>query len=433
MNIIDIIEKKSENGVLSRDELDFFITGYLTDKIKDYQASALLMAIKINGMNTQEIADLTEVMRVSGEVWDLSDIPGIKVDKHSTGGVGDKVSLVVGPIVASFDVPVAKMSGRGLGHTGGTLDKLEAIPGFNIFLNYQQFKKQLLAINFALIGQDKEINPADKSLYALRDVTGTVSSIPLIASSIMSKKLASGADSILLDVKYGTGAFMKSYDEALLLAKTMVDLGKALNKDVKAEITKMSEPLGYAVGNSLEVKEAIESLHGNGPKDFMKLCIDSSAEMLLSAHKFADFNVAREKVIENIKNGKAFEKFRQFVIAQGGDISYIDNPEKFEISKNIIEIKSKEDGYIEELDALTIGKASMHLGGGRESLSDVIDMSAGVLLNHKIGDYVKKGDLLCTLYTNKDHYDHIIDDVYSAYKFSEKEIIVDDSTHSVIK
>lgn len=418
MDIIEIIEKKRDCKVLSREEIHYFIKNYVSGDIKDYQASALLMAIFINGMNNQEIADLTEEMRVSGDILDLSDIPGIKVDKHSTGGVGDKVSLILGPMIASLGAKLAKMSGRGLGHTGGTLDKIESIPGMRIDLTEEEFKAQVKKIGIAIIGQNSKLDPADKKLYALRDVTGTVGSIPLIASSIMSKKLASGTDAILLDVKYGNGAFMKTIEDAKKLANMMVEIGKSLHKDVRAEVTDMSEPLGFAVGNNLEIKEVIKTLHYEGPKDLTELCINSGAVLLNQAKLFDDEEKAKLALIENLKNGKAFEKFVEFVEAQGGDTSYVIHPEKFEMAKNIIPIYSKEEGYVEKIDALTIGLSSMHLGGGRETLDDIIDMSAGIILNKKVGDPIKKGELLCTLYTNKEEVEDIKDRVFNAFSIS---------------
>ena len=422
MNIIDIIEAKKDKKALTKEQIHFFIKGYIDKTIEDYQASALLMAITINGMTSEETAYLTEEMRVSGEVWDLSDIPGLKIDKHSTGGVGDKVSLILGPLVASCGAKMAKMSGRGLGHTGGTLDKMESIPGMRINLTKEEFKKQVKEIGVCIIGQSKEIDPADKKLYALRDVTGTVQSIPLIASSIMSKKLASGADCILLDVKCGKGAFMKTYEDAKILATEMVNIGKKLKKNVKAEITDMNQPLGKAVGNSLEIKEVIETLKGNGPKDLEDICLSSGAILLVQAELFKNTEDARKALVENIKNGKAFEKFKEFVKAQGGDVEYIDHPEKFPVSKNLIEIKSDDEGYIKTIDALAIGLGSCHLGGGREKITDVIDMSAGIILNKKVGDFVKKGELLCTLHTNKDNVDHIIKSVKEAFIFQAEPI-----------
>lgn len=417
MRMEEIIEHKRDGLELSQQEIHFFIKNYVDNKIPDYQASALLMAIYLKGMNDKETALLTEEMRVSGDVWDLSDIPGLKVDKHSTGGVGDKVSLVLGPMVASCGAKLAKMSGRGLGHTGGTLDKLESIPNFDIFETKEEFKKQIQEVGMAIIGQNKDIDPADKKLYALRDVTGTVSSMPLIASSIMSKKLASGADCILLDVKYGSGAFMKTKKDAKKLAEIMINIGRHLGKDVRAEVTDMDQPLGYAVGNNLEIKEVIETLHNRGPKDLTKLCLDSGSIMLVQAKLFHDKKEARKVLLKNLKNGKAFEKFVEFVKAQKGDTSYILDPSKFEVAKNIIPIYSNKEGVIKRIDALTIGKSSMKLGGGRERIEDTIDMSAGIILNKKIGDFVKNNELLATLYTNKEDFEEIKLDVLNAFIF----------------
>jgi len=422
MDIIQIITAKKDKKALTKEQIHYFIKGYLDKTIEDYQASALLMAITINGMNSEETAYLTEEMRVSGEVWDLSDIPGLKIDKHSTGGVGDKVSLILGPMVASCGAKMAKMSGRGLGHTGGTLDKMESIPGMKINLTKEEFKKQVKEIGVAIIGQSKDIDPADKKIYQLRDVTGTVESIPLIASSIMSKKLASGADCILLDVKCGKGAFMKNYEDAKKLAVEMVNIGKQLKKNVKAEITDMNQPLGKAVGNSLEIKEVIETLKGNGPKDLEEICISSGAILLTQAELYKNVEDAKKALMENIKNGKAFEKFKEFVKAQGGDVEYIDHPEKFPVSKNLIEIKSEKEGYIKTIDALAIGLGSCHLGGGRMKITDTIDMSAGIILNKKVGDFAKKDDLLCTLHTNKENVDSIIEQVKNAFIFQDEPI-----------
>lgn len=430
----EIIIAKRDNKELTKEQIRFFVQGYSKNQIPDYQASALLMAIYLNGMNDEETSILTEEMRISGEVWSLDDIPGKKVDKHSTGGVGDKVSLILGPMISALGAKLAKMSGRGLGHTGGTLDKLESIPGMRIVLSYDEFKNQIEKIGMAIIGQNEKLDPADKKLYALRDVTGTVASIPLIASSVMSKKLASGADCILLDVKYGSGAFMKTVKDATKLAKVMVNIGKKLGKDVRAEVTDMDQPLGCAVGNSLEIKEVIETLKGRGPKDLNEICLSSGSIMLEQAGIYKNRDDARKDLEKILENGRAFEKFRQFVIAQGGDVSYIDDPSKFEVSKNIIKIYSPRSGYVKKINALEIGIASMHLGAGRETLDDVIDMSAGIVLNKKIGDYVNKNELLCTLYTNKDSYDEIIEEVKNAFMFSNKEIKHDGSlTHNIIE
>ena len=424
MRMVDLIIKKRDGHELTDEEIKFWIDGYVKGEIPDYQSSAMNMAIFFKGMTKREIATLTDYMEHSGEVIDLSEIEGIKVDKHSTGGVGDKTSLVLGPMVAAVGGKVAKMSGRGLGHTGGTLDKLESIPGLIIAKSKEQMVEQVNRIGLAIVGQTSTLVPADKKLYALRDVTGTVESIPLIAASVMSKKLASGTDVILLDVTVGEGAFMKNMDQARELAKTMVGIGKSLNRDTVAVLSDMSEPLGFAVGNSLEVKEAIDSLHGKGPKDLMELCYTSGSIMLVQAKVCKSIEEARKKLHEVIENGEAFEKFCLMVEAQGGDVSYIRHPEKFEISKNIVEIRSERDGYIKEIDALEIGISAMKLGAGRETLEDVIDMSAGIVLAKKVGAKVTRGDLLCTVYTNKapEEYLPVLDEIRQAYAYSDEKV-----------
>ena len=424
MRMVDLIIKKRDGHELTNEEIKFWIDGYVKGEIPDYQSSAMNMAIFFRGMNKREIATLTDYMEHSGEVIDLSAISGIKVDKHSTGGVGDKTSLVLGPMVAAVGGKLAKMSGRGLGHTGGTLDKLESIPGLSISKTKEEMIEQVNDIGIAIIGQTSSLVPADKKLYALRDVTGTVESIPLIAASVMSKKLASGTNAILLDVTVGEGAFMKNMDSARELARTMVEIGDSLNRDTVAVLSDMSEPLGMAVGNSLEVKEAIASLHGKGPEDLMELCYTSGSIMLVQAKVCKTLEEAHAKLHEVVENGKAFEKLVQMVAAQGGDVSYIKNPEKFEMSKNIVEIRCEEDGYIKAINALEIGISAMKLGAGRETLEDVIDMSAGIVLDKKIGAKVNKGDLLCTIYTNKskEEYLPVIEEIKAAYKFSKEKV-----------
>ena len=424
MRMVDLIIKKRDGHELTDEEISFWIDGYVKGEIPDYQSSAMQMAILFRGMNNREIATLTDRMEHSGEVLDLSHLKGVKVDKHSTGGVGDKTSLVLGPMVAACGATLAKMSGRGLGHTGGTLDKLESIPGVTIAIEGERFAKQVNSIGCAIVGQTGSLVPADKKMYALRDVTGTVESIPLIAASVMSKKLASGSDAILLDVTVGEGAFMKNMDDARTLAHIMVDIGNRLGRNTKAVLSDMSEPLGLAVGNALEVKEAIDALHGHGPEDLMELCYTAGSIMLVQANCAKDLEDGRKKLHVAIESGAAFEKFTKMIEAQGGDISYILHPEKFEVAKNLIEIHAEEEGYVKSLDALDIGIASMQLGGGRETLEDVIDMSAGIMLNKKIGDYVKKGELLCTLHTNKSEkeYKPIIEDVKRAYVLT-KEVV----------
>ena len=424
MRMVDLIMKKRDGFELTDEEIKFWIDGYVKGEIPDYQSSAMNMAIFFEGMNKREIATLTDYMEHSGDVVDLSDIEGIKVDKHSTGGVGDKTSLVLGPMVAACGAKLAKMSGRGLGHTGGTLDKLESIPHLSISKSIKQMIAQVNDIGIAIVGQTAALVPADKKLYALRDVTGTVESIPLIAASVMSKKLASGTDAILLDVTVGEGAFMKNMNQARELAKTMVGIGSSLHRDTIAVLSDMSEPLGYAVGNSLEVKEAIASLHGQGPEDLMELCYTSGSIMLVQAKICETLEEAREKLHQAIESGAAFKKFLQMVEAQGGDVEFIKHPEKFEISRNIVEVRSQESGYIEEINALDIGIAAMKLGAGRETLEDKIDMSAGIVLACKVGSKVKKGDLLCTVYTNKplEEYAPILDEIYGAYKYSRAKV-----------
>ena len=424
MRMVDLIIKKRDGHELTDEEIKFWIDGYTNGEIPDYQSSAMNMAIVFQGMNKREIATLTDCMEHSGEIIDLSDIEGIKVDKHSTGGVGDKTSLVLGPMVAAVGGKLAKMSGRGLGHTGGTLDKLESIPGLSISKTKEEMVEQVNRIGLAIIGQTASLVPADKKLYALRDVTGTVESIPLIAASVMSKKLASGTDAILLDVTVGEGAFMKNMDSARELARIMVEIGKSLNRDTVAVLSDMSEPLGFAVGNSLEVKEAIASLRGQGPEDLMELCYTSGSIMLVQTKVCKDLEEARRRLHEVVENGEAFKKLCLMVEAQGGDVSYIHHPEKFEVSKNIIEIRSEHDGYIKEINALEIGISGMKLGAGRETLEDVIDMSAGIVLAKKVGAKVAKGDLLCTVYTNKpkEEYLPVLDEIRDAYEFSEEKV-----------
>ena len=424
MRMVDLIIKKREGFELTEEEIRFWISGYVKGEIPDYQSSAMQMAILFKGMTKSEVSVLTDAMEHSGETLDLSNIKGVKVDKHSTGGVGDKTSLVLGPMVAACGGVVAKLSGRGLGHTGGTLDKLESIPGMSIAIEGKRFEEQVNNIGLAIAGQTKSLVPADKKMYALRDVTGTVESIPLIAASVMSKKLASGSDAILLDVTVGDGAFMKNMDSARELATLMVEIGKKLGRNTKAIISDMSEPLGFAVGNSLEVKEAIYSLQGKGPADLMELCYTSGSIMLVQSGIAKTTAEARVMLEENIRNGKAFEKFCLMVEAQGGDVSYIRDPSKFEMAKNIVPVVATEEGYISNIKALTIGVSSMKLGGGRETLEDTIDMSAGIILSKKIGDYVKKGDVLCRIFTNKDEktYNEIIKEIYTAYSFSQFKI-----------
>ena len=414
MRMVDLIEYKKNNGEFNQQQIQFIIDGYVDGSIPDYQMSALLMAICFQGLTAKETAMLTQAMEYSGDIIDLSKIEGIKVDKHSTGGVGDKTSLVLGPIVAACGGKVAKMSGRGLGHTGGTLDKLESIPGFNIYVSEEDFIKQVNDIGLAIIGQSATLVPADKKIYALRDVTGTVSCIPLIASSIMSKKLASGADTILLDVKYGNGAFMQTLE----LAQTMIDIGKHCHKDTRATISSMSQPLGKAIGNSLEVIEAIETLKGNGPQDLEELCLKAGSTMLVQAKLYQD-----EK--------EAYKALQEVMVQrQGGNVSYIENPELFEKPSVIMEVTSKETGYVKALEAKNLGIVSMKLGGGRMTKDEDVDHAVGLVLNKKIGDHVEIGETLLTVYARNKVSQEIIEEIYQSYtivdEFVEKPILVEE-------
>ena len=400
MRMYDLILKKRQGKPLMKDEIQWMIREYTDGRIPDYQMSALLMAICFQGLDKEETYELTMAMARSGEMLDLSQIQGIKVDKHSTGGVGDKTSLVLTPIVASLGIPVAKMSGRGLGHTGGTIDKLESIPGFSTQLEDDAFEEQVNSIGISIMGQTKDLAPADKLLYALRDVTATVDQISLIASSIMSKKLAAGADAILLDVKTGSGAFMKEESDAIQLAKEMVEIGKSAGRKMTAVITNMDEPLGMAVGNILEVKEAIDTLKGNGPDDFVELIETLASHMLILGGAVKDFDEGLMRVRESIQSGKALDKFKQFVAAQGGDTKYIDHPELFEQADIIEEIRSEQDGFVGSIDAQEMGICSLILGGGRETKESVIDPTVGLVFSKKVADPVKKGDVLATIYGN---------------------------------
>lgn len=400
MRVVDIIIKKKQGYELTKEEIHYIIDGYVKGEIPDYQISALLMAICFNGLNSEEQTNLTMEMLNSGEKIDLSSIEGICVDKHSTGGVGDKTTLVVAPIVSACGLKIAKMSGRGLGHTGGTLDKLESIPGFTIGVSPENFFKQVREIGIAVVGQTANITPADKKLYALRDVTGTVEAVGLIASSIMSKKLASGAHSILLDVKVGDGAFMKNLEDARVLAKAMVNIGNKCGRKTVAMLTDMDQPLGESVGNSLEVIEAIETLKGRGVKDFQKLCHEISAEMLLMTGMVNDKDEALRLVDEKIQTGKALDKFRQMIVYQNGNPSVIDDYNLFGHANKVIEIRSESKGYIEKIKTLDVGNAAMLLGAGRQTKDDKIDPVVGIKIKVKVGSKVNKGDLLAVVYSN---------------------------------
>lgn len=400
MRMVDIIQKKKSGAVLTKEEIDFFVSGYTLGDIPDYQAAALLMAICFQGMTKPETNDLTLAYVNSGDIVDLQGIEGIKVDKHSTGGVGDKVSLIVLPLLACVGVPVAKMSGRGLGHTGGTIDKLESIEGFDTTLSEERFIFNVNRYKMAIVGQTANLTPADKKIYALRDVTATVDSIPLIAASVMSKKIASGADAIVLDVKMGSGAFMKSLENARELAKTMVEIGNSLNRKTIAVITDMNQPLGHEIGNANEVREAIEVLRGHGADDLTTVSLTIASYMAVLGGAFGDFGSAYKELEAIIETGKAIDKLRLFVEIQGGNPQIIENPDKLPEAKQHIEIKALRNGYINYIEAESIGIAAMLLGAGRKTKDDLIDSSAGITIVKKIGDMVNAGETLCVMHTN---------------------------------
>ena len=408
MRMIDIIEKKRDGKSLSKEEIEFFIKGYTEGDIPDYQASSLAMAIFFQDMNEEERAALTMAMVNSGDVIDLSKVNGIKVDKHSTGGVGDTTTLVLAPLVAAVGVPVAKMSGRGLGHTGGTIDKLESIDGFHVEISEADFIKLVNEDQVAVIGQTGNLTPADKKLYALRDVTGTVNSIPLIASSIMSKKIAAGADAIVLDVKTGNGAFMKTLEDAEALAHAMVSIGNNVGRNTMAIISDMSQPLGRAIGNALELREAIDTLNGQGPEDLTELVLTLGSQMVVLAERASTLEEARQLLNEAIENGSALDKFKTFLENQGGDASVVDSPELLPTAEYQIDYKAKSSGVVSELIANEIGVASMMLGAGRQTKEDDIDLSVGIVLNKKVGDKVNEGESLLTIHSNRENVDDVI-------------------------
>jgi pyrimidine-nucleoside phosphorylase len=420
--MVDLIEKKRDGHELSTEEINFIITGYTDGSIPDYQVSALTMAIFFKGMTEKERADLTMAMVESGDQIDLSQIEGIKVDKHSTGGVGDTTTLVLGPLVAALDVPIAKMSGRGLGHTGGTIDKLEAVKGFHVEIENEEFIDLVNKNKIAVIGQSGNLTPADKKLYSLRDVTATVDSIPLIASSIMSKKIAAGADAIVLDVKTGAGAFMKTLDDSRELAKAMVRIGNNVGRRTMAVISDMSQPLGYAIGNALEVKEAIDTLKGEGPEDLTELCLTLGSHMVYLAEKAGSLAEARTMLENVIKDGSALEKLKVFLSSQGGDASIVDDPGKMPQAKYVIELEAKEDGYVSEIIADEVGTAAMILGAGRATKESVIDLAVGLVLRKKIGDQVKKGESLVTIYSNFENVDEVKQKLYENIKISTSKV-----------
>lgn len=401
MRMYDLIKKKRDGGILSRDEIYECINGYVAGEIPDYQMSALCMAIYFKGMTPQETADLTLAIRDSGEMLNCSDVQGIRVDKHSTGGVGDKTSLVVAPIVASLGIKVAKMSGRGLGHTGGTIDKLESIDGFRTDFSPDEFKEIVNSVGLSIVGQSRNLAPADKLLYALRDVTATVDSIPLIASSIMGKKLCADDDCIVLDVKTGSGSFMKNEADSIKLAEIMVDIGKRAGKEMLALVTDMDKPLGNAIGNSLEVKEAIETLRGSGPADFKELCLELSANMLYLGKK-GSFEECRRMAEESLDSGKAFDVFLNMVKAQGGNTELVLHPEQMMRASYTRTVLAPQSGYISKVNAEQYGLAALRLGAGRNTMKDTIDYSAGIYLLKKTGDFLNQGDAIAILYTNKE-------------------------------
>ncbi|MGF2146253.1 pyrimidine-nucleoside phosphorylase [Vagococcus fluvialis] len=419
MRMVDLIQKKRDGGVLSKEEINFIVSGYTSGDITDYQMSALLMSIYFEDMTDEEITCLTMAMSHSGDVIDLSEIDGIKVDKHSTGGVGDTTTIVLAPLVASVGAAVAKMSGRGLGHTGGTIDKLEAIPGFQVEIPNDDFIRLVNESFVAVTGQSGDLAPADKKIYALRDVTATVDSIPLISSSIMSKKIASGADAIVLDVTTGDGAFMKSLEDAERLAHTMVRIGKLANRQTMAIISDMSQPLGNAIGNANEIVEAIDALKGEGPEDLMEMVYTLGSQMVVLAKKAETLEEARQMLEENIKNGKATEKFKEMIRNQGGDDSIVDHPEKLPQAKYVFEVPAKESGVVSKMVADQIGIAAMMLGAGRRTKEETIDYAVGLYLNKKVGDVVKEGEPLVTIYANREDVEDVKKVLYENIEIGE--------------
>lgn len=420
MRMVDIIEKKRDGQVLTKEEIEFFITGYTNGDIPDYQASSLAMAVFFQDMNDEERAALTMAMVNSGDVIDLSDIHGTKVDKHSTGGVGDTTTLVLAPLVAAVGVPVAKMSGRGLGHTGGTIDKLESVEGFHVEISEEKFVKLVNEAKVAVIGQTGNLTPADKKLYGLRDVTGTVNSIPLIASSIMSKKIAAGADAIVLDVKTGNGAFMKTLEDAEALAHAMVSIGNNVGRNTMAIISDMGQPLGHAIGNALEVKEAIETLQGKGPEDLTELVMTLGSQMVVVGGKAKDLEEARALLEKAIQDGSALESFRTFLENQDGDGSVVDDVSKLPQAKYQVALPAESSGFVTEIVANEMGIASMMLGAGRQTKDDDIDLSVGLVLHKKVGDRVDEGEPLLTIHSNRENVDDVIEKLNQSITVSEQ-------------
>jgi pyrimidine-nucleoside phosphorylase len=423
MRAVDIIVKKREKGELTNDEIKFIIDGYTRGEIPDYQVAAWAMAVLLNGMTRHEAANLTMAMAHSGEILDLTDVVKIAVDKHSSGGVGDKTTFVVLPVVAACGLPIGKMSGRGLGFSGGTLDKIESIPGFRVNLTTDEFKQQLKDIGIVLTGQSLDLAPADGKLYALRDVTGTVQSIPLIASSIMSKKIAAGAQAILLDVKVGLGAFMETLDQARDLSSLMIDIGKLAGRHVVALLSDMNQPLGNAVGNALETVEAIDTLHGGGPNDFREHCLHVCAHILVMAQRVPDLESGRRMAESTIASGSAFEKFRVLVEAQEGDVSFVDNPKKFPKTKYVEVLNANRSGYLSQVNARIIGEAAVRLGAGRAKKGDQINHAVGFIVHRKVGDHVDRNQPLITIYADDDSTRlEVVDSVRMAFKWSDKPV-----------
>lgn len=420
MNIQDIIAKKRDNGELTKEEIHYFITEYVSEHITDYQAAALVMAIYLNGMTKEETTNLTLEMANSGEILDLSVLGRTVVDKHSTGGVGDKITIVLMPIIASLGIPVAKMSGRGLGFTGGTIDKLESIPGYNTVVDVKKFIENVQKVGISVIGQTANLAPADKKLYALRDSIACVDNKPLIASSIMSKKIAAGAEKIVLDVTVGSGAFMKTKEDAVQISKMMKDIGDLANRETVCVLTNMDEPLGHAVGNTLEILETIECLKGNIPEDIKEIILGIGAQIIKLAGEGNDLEENRKRILENINNGRAYTKFLELVQIQGGDIDYIENTEKLQKAKYLIPVYSTNEGYVEKLNAEKVGVISVHLGAGRVKKEDGVDHAVGIWLERKIGDKVKRGDILAYIHANDEEKGKIaVEDLKQAYKIVE--------------
>ncbi len=417
MNILEIISKKRDKKALNKEEIEYFIEEYTKGNITDYQAAALVMAIFINGMDYEETKNLTIAMAHSGETLDLSDISDTIIDKHSSGGVGDKITLIVMPIVATFGIPVAKMSGRGLGITGGTIDKLESIPGYRTDISLEEFKNNIKEIGISLIGQTKDLAPADKKIYALRDTIACTESIPLIASSIMSKKIAAGANKIILEVTYGKGAFMKTEEDAIKLSKIMSKIGELAGIETVCVITNMNQPIGKNVGNSLEIEEAVRALKGDMEEDVKEIVFHITALIMKMANLGDNLEENKKKIIENIENGKAYKKFVELVAKQGGDTKYLENIER---AKYIVEVKAEKEGYVQDLNAETIGKSAIALGAGRMKKEDTIDHTAGIVLSKKIGDKVLNGETLAYIHTNKENFEDVTKEILTAYKIGKE-------------